>query len=82
MFRIAQNRDAVELMAEARKAPARIFVRSANGDVKFIISYIADEISLLNLATEFAGGSPVQKAHFPAGIIKKIGPLYIHKLFG
>jgi len=69
-------------MAEARKASARILVRRTHGDVKFIISYIADEISLLNVATEFAGGSPVQKAHFPAGIIKKIGPPHIHDLFG
>ena len=82
MFHVAQNRDTVELMAEARKVSVRILVRSAHADVKFIISYIADEISLLDLATEFPGGSPIQKAHFTAGIIKKIRALHIHDVFG
>ena len=72
----------MELMAQARKASARILVRRTYSDVKFIISHLTDKIPLLKLATEFAGGSPVQNAHFPAGIIKKIGPLHIHDLFG
>ncbi len=70
-------------MAEARKASAPILVRRAHSDVKFIVSHLTDNIPLLNLAAVFAAdGSPVQKAHFPAGIIKKIGPARIHDLFG
>ena len=73
---------AAELTAEARKASARMLVSRPNGDVEFIISHFTDDVSLLNLATEFAGGSPVQKTHFPADMIKKIGPSHIYHLFG
>ena len=69
-------------MAEARKASAPILVRRAHSDVKFIVSHLTDNIPLLDLAAVFTDGSPVQKAHFPAGIIKKIGPARIHDLFG
>jgi hypothetical protein len=69
-------------MTQARKASVRILVRRTHGYVKFIISHLTDNIPLLELASEFATGSPVQKAHFPAGIIKKIGPPHIHDLFG
>ncbi|HAF02920.1 MAG TPA: hypothetical protein DIT76_08520 [Spartobacteria bacterium] len=73
---------AAELTAETRKASARILVRRTHVDLKFIIPHLAENISRLNLATEFAGGSPVQKAHFPAGIIKKIRPPHSRDLFG
>ena len=68
-------------MAEARKASAPILVRRAHSDVKFIVSHLAENISRLNVAAEFAAGSPVQNADFPAGITG-IGPLHIRDLFG
>ena len=61
---------------------AQILVRGTHADVKFIISHLAENISLLHFDTVFAGRSPVQKAHFAAGMIKKIGLLHIHDLFG
>ncbi len=69
-------------MAETRKAYARILVRSTDTNVKLIIADLAENICLLKVATEFAGRSPVQNAHFSGGIIKKIGLPYIHDLFG
>ena len=69
-------------MGEARKAPAQIFIRRAHTDMTFIISHLTDNIPLLDLAAVFTDGSPVQKAHFPAGIIKKIGLPHINDLFG
>ncbi len=82
MLIVAQSRDAVALMAEARKASAQILVRRAHGDVKFIVSHLTDKIPLLKLDAAFADGSPVQKADFPANIIKEIGLPHIHGLFG
>ena len=82
MLIVAQSRDAVELMAEVRKASAPILVRRAHGDVKLIVSHLTDKIPLLKLDAAFADGSPVQKADFPAGIIKEIGPPRIDDLFG
>ena len=81
MLIVAQSRDAVALMAEARKASAQILVRRAYTDMKFIVSHLTDNIPLLKLDAAFAEGSPVQKADFPADIIKGIGPLHIHGLF-
>jgi hypothetical protein len=69
-------------MTEARKAYVRILVRSTDTNVKFIIADLAGEPSLLNVATKFAGRSPVQNAHFSGGVIKKIGLPHIHDLFG
>ena len=71
----------MELMAEARKVSARILVRGSGTNMKFVVSHLAENISLFHLDTVFARGSPIQKAHFPAGIIKKIGALHIHNLF-
>ena len=69
-------------MTKALEASAPILVRRTYGDVKFIIAHLTDNIALLNLAAVFADGSPVEKAHFPAGIIKKIGRPHIHGFFG
>ena len=69
-------------MTEARKTSARILVKRPRRDVNFIVSHFANEVSLLNVAAKFASRSPVQKADFPVGIIKKIALLQIHNLFG
>ena len=74
--------DRVELMPEARKVSAGILESRTRGDVKFIISHVADNVPLLHFHTVLPGRSPVQKAHFSSGIIKKIGLPHIHDLFG
>ncbi len=68
-------------MAEVRKASARFPVECTGGDVNFVIAHFTENIPLFELATEFAGRSPVQKAHFTASIIENFRP-HLHNLFG
>src|SRR6266403_1271062 len=66
----------------ARPAYARILESRTCGDVKFFISHVADDITLLNIAAEFAGRPPVQKTHLTVDVIKNIAPRHIRDLLG
>ncbi len=54
--------------AEAGNIPAGLSIRRADGNVKLIIADAAEDIALLNLASEFAARPAVEKADFTIGI--------------
>ena len=52
------------LTAPVRNVSTRSLIGGANGQVKFIIPHLTDDIPCLNLAPIFAAGSTVEKAYF------------------
>ncbi|MEY2538535.1 MAG: hypothetical protein QOG67_2275, partial [Verrucomicrobiota bacterium] len=44
---------------------ARILVKGSDRHVELIVSQLTDDVALLNVPTEFTGGSAVEKTDFP-----------------
>ena len=71
---VGEKERAAELAAPARKAAARLLMENTGCDGEFLIPHGPDNVGLKILATVFAAGPSVKKAHFSAGINTIWGP--------